>query len=233
MGNKILIVEDNEAVALGLRFGLEKEGFTVFHATTAKDGRQLAPRADIILLDVRLPDSDGFELCRQLRAANLRQPILMLTAKDDLIDKIIGLEVGADDYMTKPFELREVVARIRALLRRAYGTLSAQETAVIHIGNLVIDLSNQRVLRDDEEVHLTSIEFKLLTYLAQHPNRTIDRQTLIEQVWGYEYFVGDQRTVDVHVRNLRQKLEINPHIPDYIVTVRGQGYKLATETSIP
>ncbi len=231
MGNKILIVEDNEAVALGLRFGLEKEDFTVLHAKTAKDGRKLAPRADIILLDVRLPDSDGFELCRQIRAANLRQPILMLTAKDDLIDKIIGLEVGADDYMTKPFELREVVARIRALLRRAYGPLSVQETAVIHIGDLIIDLSNQRVTRDNEEIHLTSTEFKLLTYLAQHPNRTIDRQTLIEQVWGYDYYIGDQRTVDVHIRNLRQKIEINPHIPDYIVTVRGQGYKLATESN--
>ncbi|MCA9949444.1 MAG: response regulator transcription factor [Anaerolineales bacterium] len=233
MGNKILIVEDNEAVALGLRFGFEKEDFTVLQATTAKDGRKLAPRADIILLDVRLPDSDGFELCRQLRAANLRQPILMLTAKDDLIDKIIGLEVGADDYMTKPFELREVVARIRALLRRAYGTLSTQETAVMHIGSLIIDLSNQRVMRNEEEIHLTSTEFKLLTYLAQQPNRIVDRQTLIEQVWGYEYYFGDQRTVDVHVRNLRQKIEINPHIPDYIVTVRGQGYKLATESSVP
>lgn len=231
MSNKVLIVEDNEAVALGLRLGLEKEGFTVLQATTAKDGRKLAPRADVILLDVRLPDSDGFELCRQLRAANLRQPILMLTAKDDLIDKIIGLEVGADDYMTKPFELREVIARIRALTRRAYGPLSSQETAVIHIDELLIDLSNQRVMCADQEIHLTSTEFKLLTYLAQHPNRTIDRQTLIEQVWGYEYFVGDHRTVDVHIRNLRQKIETNPHIPDYIVTVRGQGYKLMTERS--
>ncbi len=229
MSNKILIIEDNDAVALGLRYGLEKEGFLVSRAANAAAGRQLAPHAELIVLDIRLPDGDGFELCRQLRAAKLRQPILMLTARDDLIDKVIGLEVGADDYMTKPFELRELVARIRALLRRSYGELAVQETAVFTSGRLQIDLTNQRVTIDTAEISLTATEFKLLAYLAQHANRPIGRQTLIEQVWGYEIFVGDPRTVDVHIRNLRQKIEHDPHEPQLILTVRGQGYKFVAE----
>jgi DNA-binding response OmpR family regulator len=228
MAHKILIVEDNDAVAMGLRYGLEKEGFIVSRAATAAAAQPLAPHADLILLDIRLPDGDGFELCRQFRAAGLRQPILMLTARDELIDKIIGLEVGADDYMTKPFALREVIARIRALLRRAYGPLAATETAVAHFGPLTIDLSSQIVTRDEQEIHLTSTEFKLLAYLSQHPNRPISRHKLIIEVWGYDTFVGDPRTVDAHIRNLRQKIEPDPQNPQWILTVRGAGYKFQT-----
>ena len=207
-------------------YGLEKEGFIISRAATAVAAAKLAPDADFIILDIRLPDGDGFELCRQFRAAGLRQPILMLTARDELIDKVIGLEVGADDYMTKPFELREVIARIRALMRRTYGPLSAQQTAVIHIDSLIVDLASHRVTRDDEEIHLTNTEFKLLVHLAQHPNQPHDRETLIEEVWGYDFFVGDARTVDVHIRNLRQKIETDPQNPELIVTIRGAGYKL-------
>ena len=224
--SNILIVEDDDAVALGLRYGLEKEGFAVMWAATAVEAQQLAPEADLILLDIRLPDGDGFELCRQFRAIGLRQPILMLTARDELIDTIVGLELGADDYMTKPFELREVIARIRALLRRSYGELSPQQANLLLVGPLAIDLAGQRVTRNGEEIHLTATEFKLLAYLAQHPNRPHDRQTLIKEVWGYQFFVGDPRTVDVHIRNLRQKIEANPQEPELILTVRGQGYKL-------
>lgn len=224
----ILIVEDNDAVALGLRYGLEKERFDVLRARTVAEGRQLADSADALILDIRLPDGDGFELCRQLRGRGLKQPILMLTARDELIDKVIGLEVGADDYMTKPFELRELIARLRALLRRTYGLLSSGTGSVLRFGELEIDLAAQRVTRSGQEIHLTSTEFKLLAYLAQHPDQPQDRETLIEQVWGYDTFVGDARTVDVHVRNLRRKLEPDPQSPRYVVTVRGSGYKLVS-----
>jgi DNA-binding response OmpR family regulator len=214
---------------LGLRYGLEKEDFRVHRARNVAEGIAFAPQADLFVLDVRLPDGDGFDLCRQLRQQGLNQPILMLTARDELIDKVIGLEVGADDYMTKPFELRELVARIRALLRRTYGPLSSSAGTTLHFGDLELDLASQRVMRADVEIFLTSTEFKLLSYLAHHPDQPQDRETLIEQVWGYEHFVGDARTVDVHVRNLRRKLEPNPQEPQYIVTVRGSGYKLAKQ----
>lgn len=224
--SRILIVEDNDAVALGLKLALEKEGFGVIRADSVASARSTVSNSDLVILDIRLPDGDGFELCRWFRAEKFLQPILMLTARDDLIDKIIGLEVGADDYMTKPFELREVIARVRALLRRAYGTLSDEKGTSLQVGSLELDLYGQRALCDGKEVYLTSIEFKLLVYLAQHRDQLQDRQTLIEQVWGYEYYVGDPRTVDVHIRNLRQKIEADPHNPQIIVTVRGAGYKL-------
>lgn len=223
----ILIVEDNDAVALGLRYGLEKEDFTVLRAANSAESHALTANADLIILDIRLPDGDGFELCRQFRARGLKQPILMLTARDELIDKVIGLEVGADDYMTKPFELRELIARIRALLRRTYGPLSTTTGVTLRFDDLEIDLAGQRVSRNSQEIQLTGTEFKLLAFLAQHPDQPQDRETLIEQVWGYDYFVGDARTVDVHVRNLRRKIERDPQSPQTIVTVRGSGYKLA------
>jgi DNA-binding response OmpR family regulator len=225
--SKILVVEDNDAVALGLQYGLEKEGFVVMRASMAREAQKLAPDADLIILDIRLPDGDGFDLCRQLRAANLRQPVLMLTARDELIDKVVGLEVGADDYMTKPYELREVIARIRALIRRAYGPLADPQTSVLHLGPLVIDFMTQRVTRGGTEVRLTATEFKLLAYLAQHPNQPHDREALLSQVWDYKFYEGDSRTVDVHIRNLRRKIERDPAVPELIVTVRGSGYRLS------
>lgn len=227
---KILIVEDSDAVAMGLRYGLEKEGFEVMRAANLAQAYPLVDSAELIVLDIRLPDGSGFDFCRHLRGQGMRQPVLMLTARDEMIDKVIGLEIGADDYMTKPFELRELIARIRALLRRTYGNLANAQTAAtrIQIGDLDIDLVSQRVTHAGQEVYLTSTEFKILAYLAQHPNRPHDRQTLIDEIWGYEYFVGDARTVDVHIRNLRQKIEEDASQPTLIVTVRGAGYKLAT-----
>ena len=186
---------------------------------------------DLVILDIRLPDGDGFEFCQWLRAKQSRQPILMLTARDELIDKIIGLEVGADDYMTKPFEVRELIARVRALLRRTYGALSDGGSSLLQVGLLEIDLSSQQVKRENHEIHLTSTEFKLLAFLAKNRNQLQSRQTLIEKVWGYEYFVGDLRTVDVHIRNLRHKIEPDPQHPQIILTVRGAGYKLIDQNS--
>jgi DNA-binding response OmpR family regulator len=227
-GETILLVEDSDAVALGLRYGLEKESFQVVWAATAGDARRQLEAAapDLIILDVRLPDGSGFDLCREFRTAGVRQPILMLTARDETIDKVIGLELGADDYMTKPFELRELIARLRALLRRSYGLLADGGQTRLNLGDLSIDLAGQRVSRGTQEIHLTATEFKLLAFLAQHPGRAFDRETLIEKVWGYDEFVGDARTVDVHIRNLRQKIEPDPSRPHLIQTVRGAGYKL-------
>ncbi len=224
----ILVVEDNDAVALGLRYGLEREGYNVTRVGTVADALAQAPEADLIVLDIRLPDGSGFDICRQLRASQQRQPVLMLTARDEMVDRIIGLEVGADDYMTKPFELRELTARVRALLRRSYGEYASSQNSMIDINGLTIDLSAQRLTIDNVEIHLTSTEFRLLAYLAQNPNQPHSREKLIEDIWGYEQFVGDARTVDVHIRNLRQKVEENAAEPERIVTIRGAGYMLVT-----
>jgi two-component system alkaline phosphatase synthesis response regulator PhoP len=225
---RILIVEDNDAVALGLQYALRKESFVVSRAATVAEAKAALKGSDLIILDIRLPDGDGFEFCRWLRAENWRQPVLMLTARDELIDKIVGLEVGADDYMTKPFELREVIARVRALMRRVYGPLSEEKKELLQVGSLTIDLAGQHVTRDDKEIHLTNTEFKLLVYLAQRSNRPQSRLVLAEHVLGYEHYVGDPRTIDVHIRNLRQKIELDPRQPQIIVTVRGAGYKLVS-----
>lgn len=222
---KILIVEDSDAVALGLRYGLEREGFEVMRAGNSAESLPLAPEADLIVLDIRLPDGSGFDLCRTFRAQGLHMPILMLTARDEMIDKILGLELGADDYMTKPFELRELIARIRSLLRRSYGDYAGQ-TPVLAFRDLTVDLSSQRATMNGEEVRLTNTEFKILAYLAQHPGKPHSRDTLIDDIWGYDTFVGDPRTVDVHIRNLRQKIEVDASQPEYVVTVRGAGYML-------
>lgn len=230
-GEMILLVEDSDAVALGLRFGLEREGFRVHRAATVAEARRMVSGRDIdfIILDIRLPDGNGFDLCREWRSAGLRQPILMLTARDETIDKVLGLELGADDYLTKPFELRELLARIRALLRRSYGPLAEGNQTRLNIGDLSLELASQRVYRGPQEIHLTAIEFRLLAFLAQNVNQPFNRESLIDKLWGYEEFVGDARTVDVHIRNLRQKIELDPTHPRLLVTVRGAGYKIVTE----
>lgn len=223
----ILVVEDHDAVALGLEHGLIKEGYQVERAATAAEGVELASRADLVVLDIRLPDGNGFDVCRQIRASGMKLPIIMLTARDEMIDKVLGLEAGADDYMTKPFELRELVARVRAHLRRNYGEYAASsDPQSFSIGEILIDLSGQRVEKNGDEIHLTQTEFKLLVYLAQNQNRPHSRDNLIDDIWGYDEFVGDPRTVDVHIRNLRMKIEDDPAQPRYIQTVRGAGYKL-------
>ncbi len=223
----ILIVEDERAVARGLQYGLEKEGFIVHWANTGQKALEMfqAHHPQLILLDIRLPDINGFDICRQLRRQGARLPILMLTARDEAIDKVLGLELGADDYVVKPYNLRELIARIRALLRRAYGELAAASPERLHFGEIEIDLQQLRVFRRGEPVYLTPTEFRLLRYLVQNPDRPIRRTALIEAVWGYTGDIGSDRTVDVYIRHLREKLEDDPAHPRWLVTVRGLGYK--------
>jgi DNA-binding response OmpR family regulator len=231
-GEKILIVEDERAVARGLEYGLRSEGFNVLWAETGQQALEMtrAEEPRLILLDIRLPDISGFDVCRQLRAEGKRQPILMLTALDEPMDKVLGLELGADDYVVKPYNLRELIARIRSLLRRAYGELAqAIQGEMIRFGEVQIDLEELRVTRGGEPVFLTPTEFRMLRFLASHPRRPVTRETLIEAVWGYEGGIGSDRTVDVHIRHLREKLEEDPGNPRWIQTVRGVGYRFEPE----
>lgn len=227
-GEKILIVEDERAVARGLEYALLNEGFEVLIAETGMSALEMfrAAEPDLILLDLRLPDINGFDVCRQLRQEGKRQPIIMLTALDESVDKVLGLELGADDYMVKPYDLRELIARIRAHLRRAYGELSkSSQGERIAFGDIVVDLELLRVTRSGETIYLTPTEFRLLRYIISQPNRPISRETLIEAIWGYDSDIGSDRTVDVHVRHLREKLETDPAHPKWLQTVRGVGYK--------
>ncbi len=226
---KLLIVEDERAVARGLVYALEAEGYDVTWARTGVEALELARREppDLITLDLRLPDMSGYDVCRALRSESFRQPVLMLTAKDEELDKVLGLELGADDYVVKPYSLRELTSRIRALLRRAYGDLAApSEDDVKRIGDLEVDLTRMVVRAGGDEVDLTPIEFRLLRYLSARPDVPVSRSGLMEAVWGYESDVSSDRTVDVHISHLRQKIERDPANPTRIVTVRGVGYKL-------
>jgi two-component system OmpR family response regulator len=226
--NKILIVEDDHNLLTTLKYNLQKDGYDV---TTAIDGAEAVETArkekpDLIILDVMLPKINGFEVCRILRKEMI-VPILMLTAKTEETDKIVGLEIGADDYMTKPFSMRELLARVRAMLRRA--TMRAQvpvnAKTLLKINDLEIDTARHRVLLRNAAIGLTSKEFDLLAFLARNRGLVFNRDQLLEKVWGYDY-AGDTRTVDVHIRWLRQKIESNPKNPEYLITVRGTGYKL-------
>jgi DNA-binding response OmpR family regulator len=230
-GELILIVEDERAVARGLEYALQDEGFSVLCAETGEQALELTRSHDpkLILLDIRLPGLSGFDVCRQLRKEGKRQPILMLTALDEPLDKVLGLEMGADDYVVKPYNLRELIARMRALLRRAYGELAqVSQGEKINFADVEIDLEQLRVTRGGQVVYLTPTEFRLLRYLASRPDRPISREVLIEAVWGYASDIGSDRTVDVHIRHLRQKLEADPADPRWLVTVRGVGYKFQT-----
>ncbi len=226
--SRILIVEDERAVARGLEYALASEGFDV---KWARDGQQalnltFQERPDLILLDIRLPDISGFDVCRQLRAAGQRQPILMLTARDEEVDKVLGLELGADDYIVKPYSLREVISRVRAQLRRAYGELSAGPGVRLEsFGDVVVDAEKLLVTKKGQAVDLTPTEFRLLNHLLSNPDRPMSRTHLIETVWGYDSDLDYDRTVDVHMRRLRQKLEDDPANPRFLLTVRGVGYK--------
>lgn len=225
---RILVVEDERAVARGLEYGLNKEGFSVLAASTGQQALDIArsQEIDLILLDLRLPDISGYDVCKQLRAEGKRMPILILTALDDEIDRVLGLELGADDYIVKPYRLRELIARIRAHLRRAYGELAETvRGGRLVFGEIEIDPERLQVTRLGKPIYLTPTEFRLLRFLASHADRPFSRSALIEALWGYESEVGDERTVDVHIRHLRQKLEDDPATPRWIVTVRGLGYK--------
>ena len=224
----ILIVEDDRAVARGLEYGLTREGFEVLLAENGHQAIELTRIHDphLILLDIRLPDISGFDVCRLLRNKGNRMPIVMLTARDEEVDKVLGLELGADDYVVKPFSVRELISRIRAQLRRAYGELAVDSNYErIRSGEIEIDVEKLQVLRSGELVPLTAIEFRLIRYLVSHPNRPFSRSALIEEIWGYNGEIGSDRTVDVHIRHLRQKIEQDPANPRWILTVRGVGYK--------
>ncbi|MDB5074777.1 MAG: two-component response regulator [Chloroflexi bacterium] len=230
MAEQILVVEDEAAVARGLQYALLQEGWGVTLARSGEEAlAKIEDRApDLAILDVRLPGMSGFDLCREIRRSRTI-PILMLTARVEEIDKVLGLELGADDYMSKPFSVRELVSRVRALLRRAYGTLASTDgrQSQLHAGNLRIDLERRRVFKGERRIDLTATEFELLAYLARHPGIVFTRDQLLRQVWDYDNFVGDEKTVNVHIRHLREKIEDQPDDPAHIITVRGVGYKFA------
>lgn len=225
---KVLLVDDEKTLVKALKFNLEKEGFLVEEAYNGEEAleKAFATDPDIIILDLMLPGLDGFEVCREIRKKE-EIPIIMLTAKGEDIDKVLGLELGADDYMTKPFNPRELVARMKAILRRS----AAREEGLrkrIQIGELQIDLLQHRVIKGERDVDLTAKEFALLSFLASNAGRVYSREQLLEQIWGYNYY-GDARTVDVHIRHLREKIEEDPGNPRLILTVWGTGYKFREE----
>jgi DNA-binding response OmpR family regulator len=225
---KILIIEDDPALAQSLKDGLEREGFTTVWKSLGKDGVSYAcnHHPHLILLDVRLPDGSGFDFCSQMRQAGLSQPILILTVQREETDKILGLEMGADDYITKPFSLRELISRVRAQLRRAYGELSTSEANLLYVGDLLINQSSGQVKRGKEVIILNPIGFRLLTYLARHKGQVVARSQIIEAVWGHTVEGDSERIVDVQNSRLREKIELDPKNPKIILTVPGTGYRL-------
>jgi two-component system, OmpR family, response regulator VicR len=226
----ILIVEDEHAVARGIQYALQQEGYDVGVARSGEEGLEIATSEapDLVVLDVRLPGIDGFEVLRRVRAAGAKMPILILTARDDEVDKVIGLELGADDYLTKPFGLRELMSRIKALLRRSYGDLAdAAGGRVIRHRDLVIDLERRRVQRGARRISLTPTEFEILRHLATRPGRVYTRSELLELLRDYEALDQDEKTINVHVSHLREKIEDDPAVPSFVLTVRGVGYAFA------
>ncbi|WP_462410061.1 response regulator YycF [Neobacillus sp. Marseille-QA0830] len=230
MEKKILVVDDEKPIADILQFNLKKEGYDVYCAYDGNEALRLVDEVqpDLILLDIMLPMRDGMEVCREVRK-KYEMPIIMLTAKDSEIDKVLGLELGADDYVTKPFSTRELIARVKANLRRhqqiAVQSEAENETNELVIGSLVIHPDAYIVSKRGETIELTHREFELLHYLAKHIGQVMTREHLLQTVWGYDYY-GDVRTVDVTVRRLREKIEDSPSHPAWIVTRRGVGYYL-------
>ena len=224
--SKVLVVDDEKMIVKGLRFSLEQDQMQVDCAYDGEEAVELARNNeyDIILLDVMLPKLDGFQVLQQIREFS-SVPVIMLTAKGDDMDKILGLEYGADDYITKPFNILEVKARIKAIMRRLKGTPEQKEVSgkTITVGSMKLDLDGRRVFISDSEVNLTAKEFDLLELLVTNPNKVYSRESLLQIVWGYEY-PGDVRTVDVHIRRLREKIEENPSEPKYVYTKWGVGY---------
>lgn len=225
---EILLVEDDPAVGESLKAGLTREGFIVHWKVQGQDAIRFAQEhpTDLMILDVRLPDISGFDVCRRIREMKMRQPILMLTVRDAETDKVLGLEMGADDYITKPYSLRELLSRIRAQLRRAYGEFSGAEADLIYIQDLILDRTRGQVSRGDQLINLSPTEFRLLVYLAKHRGQAITRPQILDAVWGYDAEVEYEATVNVCVRRLRQKIEIDPSHPTLILTVPGIGYRL-------
>ncbi len=225
MAKKVLVVDDEKLIVKGIRFSLEQDGMEVDCAYDGEEALQMAQEHnyDMILLDVMLPKMEGFEVCQRIREFSM-VPIIMLTAKGDDMDKILGLEYGADDYITKPFNILEVKARIKAIMRRtAHATVKEDDSKIVENGDLRLDCDSRRLFILGKEVNLTAKEFDLLELLVTNPNKVYSRENLLNLVWGFEY-PGDVRTVDVHVRRLREKIESNPSEPKYVHTKWGVGY---------
>ena len=218
---RILVVEDDLSILAGLSMNLKFDGYEVLQAQDGRTGlaRALDDRPDLVVLDLMLPQMNGFEVIKELRRRGNRVPVVVLSAKGLESDKIIGLDLGADDYVVKPFGLQELLARIKAVLRRRYGA-----TPVVRFGDVAVDLDARKITRGGKTVDLTAQEFRILEHLIEHPGRTFTRQELISGAWGFDY-QGTERTVDNFVRQLRQKFEINPDRPEHFLTTRGLGYR--------
>lgn len=229
----VLIVEDEKNIVDILRFNLQRSGYAILEAYDGEDGlrQALSANPDLILLDVMLPKMNGFDVCKALREKGSNVPVIILTAREEESDKVLGLEIGADDYITKPFSMRELVARVGANIRRTAMTVpsgtSAAANAMPVSGDLSINTDSHQVFRAGKAIDLTQREYELLTFLASHPNKVYSRTDLMEQVWNYGYVGDDVRTVDVTVRRLREKIEADPANPAYILTRRGAGYYFA------
>ena len=221
----VLVVEDEENLVEALRYNLEHEGYDVLTAPDGGSGLETARAAlpDLVILDVMLPNLDGLEVCRILRRET-DVPILMLTAKGEEIDRVVGLEIGADDYVTKPFSMRELMARVRAMLRRPRKTAASRMAEPLRSGSLAVDVDAHQASLNGEELRLKPREFDLLVLFMRNPGRAFTRDQILEQLWGHDY-IGDVRTVDVHVRWLREKIEADPSTPARIITIRGVGYR--------
>ena len=233
MAEKILVVDDEVALQETLAYSLKKEGYSIEVAGDGNVALEMArnSKPNLVILDIMLPGKDGFEVCRILRQES-NIPVLMLTARDDEIDRVVGLEVGADDYLAKPFSMRELIARVKALLRRVRLTREElgnkaqedNEPKLLTFGDLVIDMTRREVRLGEKVVPVKPKEYELLTFMGQHKGRVLTRELILERVWGWG-FVGDSRTVDVHIRWLREKIEPTPETPQRIITVRGAGYR--------
>ena len=218
----ILVIDDDESLRDTISLMLEKEGFKTALAGEGRSGFEQAVmlQPDLILVDLRLPGMSGVEICKQLRAAQIATPIIVLSAVGDEIDKVLLLEIGADDYVVKPFGVRELIARIRAVLRRS----TADSRKVMHVGQIEVDLERRVVTKGTEEIKLTPAEYNLLAFFLHHPDRPLTRDMILNSVWGYN-FMSNTRTVDAHILKLRQKLEPDPNVPRHILTVHGVGYR--------
>ena len=218
----ILIIDDDESLRDTIVVMLEQEGFRAVQAGDGREGFEMALslKPDLVLVDLRLPRMSGTEICKQLRAARVATPIIVLSAMGDEIDKVLLLEIGADDYIVKPFGARELIARIRAVLRRS----TAESRKVLHVGEIEVDLERRVVTRGDREIRLTPAEYNLLAFFLNHPDRPLTRDMILNSVWGYS-FATNTRTVDAHILKLRQKLETDPNVPRHILTVHGVGYR--------
>ncbi|WP_297435713.1 response regulator transcription factor [uncultured Clostridium sp.] len=230
LDKRILIVDDEMHIRELIKYNLESNGFKTIQAADGKEAVELAKerQVDLIILDLMLPVMDGFEVCKEIRKDSVicDTPIIMLTAKSEEIDKIVGLEIGADDYMTKPFSVRELVARVKAQLRRNSG--ARQESNIFNFGDMTVNLQTREVRKSGHTVDLTLKEFEILKILIKNKGSIITREVLLDRIWGYEY-IGETRTVDVHIRHLRQKIEKDDKNPMFIQTIRGVGYKFLSE----